>query len=70
MFFAEKAYHSMSKSFEEIQNYSKRNKIPFNFFKMKAGAVKICRSESVRSRVARWFIFKHKIPIWVNFGGL
>jgi hypothetical protein len=21
------------------------------------------------SRVARWFIFKPKIPIWVNFGG-
>jgi hypothetical protein len=21
------------------------------------------------SRVARWYIFKHKIPIWVNFGG-
>jgi hypothetical protein len=20
-------------------------------------------------RVARWFIFKPKIPIWVNFGG-
>jgi hypothetical protein len=20
------------------------------------------------SRVARWFIFKPKIPIWVNFG--
>jgi hypothetical protein len=22
------------------------------------------------SRVARWFIFEPKIPIWVNFGGL
>jgi hypothetical protein len=22
-----------------------------------------------RSRVARWFVFKPKIPIWVNFGG-
>jgi hypothetical protein len=21
------------------------------------------------ARVARWFIFKPKIPIWVNFGG-
>jgi hypothetical protein len=21
------------------------------------------------SRVARWFVFKPKIPIWVNFGG-
>jgi hypothetical protein len=25
---------------------------------------------SVLSRVARWFVFKPKIPIWVNFGGL
>jgi hypothetical protein len=23
----------------------------------------------VVSRVARWFVFKPKIPIWVNFGG-
>jgi hypothetical protein len=23
----------------------------------------------VHSRVARWFVFKTKIPIWVNFGG-
>jgi hypothetical protein len=23
----------------------------------------------LRSRVARWFIFKPKIAIWVNFGG-
>jgi hypothetical protein len=23
---------------------------------------------NVRSRVARWYIFKTKIPIWVNFG--
>jgi hypothetical protein len=23
----------------------------------------------VRIRVARWFIFKPKFPIWVNFGG-
>jgi hypothetical protein len=22
-----------------------------------------------RTRVARWYIFKQKIPIWVNFGG-
>jgi hypothetical protein len=22
------------------------------------------------ARVARWFIFKPKFPIWVNFGGL
>jgi hypothetical protein len=21
------------------------------------------------TRVARWFVFKPKIPIWVNFGG-
>jgi hypothetical protein len=24
---------------------------------------------SVRSRVARWYIFKPKIPIWENFRG-
>jgi hypothetical protein len=24
---------------------------------------------NIQSRVARWFIFKPKIPIWVNFGG-
>jgi hypothetical protein len=23
----------------------------------------------VPSRVARWFIYRPKIPIWVNFGG-
>jgi hypothetical protein len=23
-----------------------------------------------KTRVARWYIFKPKIPIWVNFGGL
>jgi hypothetical protein len=23
----------------------------------------------VRVRVARWFLFKPKLPIWVNFGG-
>jgi hypothetical protein len=23
----------------------------------------------VRTRVARWFLFKPKIQIWVNFGG-
>jgi hypothetical protein len=22
-----------------------------------------------RTRVARWFVFKPKIPIWINFGG-
>jgi hypothetical protein len=21
------------------------------------------------SRVARWFVFKHEVPFWVNFGG-
>jgi hypothetical protein len=26
-------------------------------------------SSYLSSRVARWFIFKPKIPIWVNFGG-
>jgi hypothetical protein len=25
--------------------------------------------EIIYSRVARWFIFKPKIPIWVKFGG-
>jgi hypothetical protein len=24
---------------------------------------------SPKSRVAGWFVFKPKIPIWVNFGG-
>jgi hypothetical protein len=23
----------------------------------------------LKTRVARWFVFKPKIPIWVNFGG-
>jgi hypothetical protein len=23
----------------------------------------------VQTRVARWFVFKPKIPVWVNFGG-
>jgi hypothetical protein len=27
------------------------------------------RAEEEESRVARWFVFKPKIPIWVNFGG-
>jgi hypothetical protein len=26
-------------------------------------------SKGAQSRVARWYIFKPKIPIWVNFGG-
>jgi hypothetical protein len=25
--------------------------------------------EQPEARVARWFLFKTKIPIWVNFGG-
>jgi hypothetical protein len=25
--------------------------------------------EQPEARVARWFLFKKKIPIWVNFGG-
>jgi hypothetical protein len=29
----------------------------------------LLHGSSVRTRVARWFIFKPKIPIWVNFGG-
>jgi hypothetical protein len=28
-----------------------------------------CRPNIFRSLVARWFDFKPKIPIWVNFGG-
>jgi hypothetical protein len=28
-----------------------------------------CNSPSLLSRVARWFIFKPKIPVWVHFGG-
>jgi hypothetical protein len=27
------------------------------------------KSDSVWARVARWHLFKPKIPIWVNFGG-
>jgi hypothetical protein len=30
--------------------------------------VKLAGAEVLR-RVARWFVFKPKIPIWVNFGG-
>jgi hypothetical protein len=26
-------------------------------------------SAKILSRVARWFVFKPKIPIWINFGG-
>jgi hypothetical protein len=35
------------------------------------GSEKSARQTSswIQSRVARWFIFKQKIPIWVNFGG-
>jgi hypothetical protein len=29
-----------------------------------------CRCTRDSRRVARWFDFKPKIPIWVNFGGL
>jgi hypothetical protein len=29
----------------------------------------ICDQLVIKIRVARWFIFKPKIPIWVNFGG-
>jgi hypothetical protein len=28
-----------------------------------------CYDTIGRNRVARWFAFKPKIPIWVNFGG-
>jgi hypothetical protein len=27
------------------------------------------RKRLTKARVARWFVFKPKIPIWVNFGG-
>jgi hypothetical protein len=26
-------------------------------------------NDEIWTRVARWFLFKPKIPIWVNFGG-
>jgi hypothetical protein len=29
----------------------------------------LVRLSSSRYRVARWVVFKPKIPIWVNFGG-
>jgi hypothetical protein len=29
----------------------------------------ICTTDTVRVRVARWFVFRPKIQIWVNFGG-
>jgi hypothetical protein len=29
----------------------------------------LCAKKTLLSRVARWYIFKPKIPIWVNFGG-
>jgi hypothetical protein len=28
----------------------------------------ICH-ETIKTRVARWYLFKPKIPIWANFGG-
>jgi hypothetical protein len=28
------------------------------------------KSNQVTNRVARWYLFKPKITIWVNFGGL
>jgi hypothetical protein len=35
--------------------------------------VGVCKDElngfRVQARVARWFVFKPNIPIWVNFGG-
>jgi hypothetical protein len=33
-----------------------------------APLVRVCL-KTVRARVARWFVFKPKIPILVNFGG-
>jgi hypothetical protein len=32
-----------------------------------SGLIAVCKG--ARTRVARWFIFKPKVPIWVNFGG-
>jgi hypothetical protein len=29
----------------------------------------MCGNPASRKRVARWYIFKPKIPIWINFGG-
>jgi hypothetical protein len=26
-------------------------------------------NDEIWTRIARWFLFKPKIPIWVNFGG-
>jgi hypothetical protein len=39
------------------------------FFNHDIGPWSSILSKSVFSRVARWFNFKPKIPIWVNFGG-
>jgi hypothetical protein len=32
-------------------------------------SVAFCTNVNFLVRVARWFVFKPKIPIWVNFGG-
>jgi hypothetical protein len=32
-------------------------------------AYTLAKKIAVRNRVARWFVFKPKIPIWENFGG-
>jgi hypothetical protein len=38
--------------------------------KFRAKKVKFSRHKAaLECRVARWFLFKPKIPIWVNFGG-
>jgi hypothetical protein len=43
---------------------------PFLAFKVFKQPTNCCLlSGSAQSRCARWFIFKPKIPIWVNFGG-
>jgi hypothetical protein len=38
---------------------------PFRFFLQ----VSLAERATAATRVARWFVFKPKIPIWVNFGG-
>jgi hypothetical protein len=34
-----------------------------------ASLISFVQDKTLGSRLARWFVFKPKIPIWVNFGG-
>jgi hypothetical protein len=43
--------------------------IIYNFVIMNKASKETTYLRRVPSRVARWFLFKPKIPIWVNFGG-